>query len=78
MSVQKDFRTKDLYFAAYLKAIGIPFLKSAKVGRKTYFVFENPDNMRDLRNDYFRGAAEVPALAFSNEIKNLKTLCHMN
>jgi hypothetical protein len=77
MSVRKDFRTCDLYFAAFLKATGIPFLKSAKVGRKTYFVFENPENMRELRDGYFSGTANVSALRHANEIRNLKRLCHL-
>lgn len=77
MSVQKDFRTCDLYFAAFLKASGIAFLQSSKVGKKTYFVFESPDNMRELRDGYFGGVAKVSALTHANEIRNLKRLCYL-
>lgn len=75
--MQKDFRTCDLYFAAFLKAVGVEFIESAKVGRKTYFVFKNVEDMRDLRNGYFSGKAEVSALDHANEIRNLKRLIHM-
>jgi hypothetical protein len=77
MSVKKDFRTCDLYFAAFLKAAGIVFTGSSKVGRKTYFIFENDDEMRGMRDGYFAGTAQVSALRHANEIRNLKRLCHM-
>ena len=76
-AVKQDFRTSDLYFAAYLKAAGVPFQESKKIERKTYFVFDNPENMRDLRDGYFAGTAQVSALQHANEIKNLKRLCHL-
>jgi len=77
MSVKKDFRTCDLYFAAYLKAIDIPFSGSAKVGRKTYFIFDTAEGVREYRDGYFAGTAKVSALRHANEIKNLKRLCHL-
>jgi len=76
-SVEKDFRTSDLYFAAYLKSSGVEFKGSAKVGRKTYFIFAAIDNMREMRDSYFAGTAQVSALSHANEIRNLKRLCHM-
>jgi len=77
MSVQKDFRTNDLYFGAFLKARGIAFLGSQKVGKKTYFIFDNDDNMRSLRDGYFAGTETVSALHHANEIRALKRLCFM-
>lgn len=76
-SVLKDFRTSDLYFAAYLKAAGVSFIEALKHGSKTYFVFENRDDMRELKNGYFSGKAEVSALTLTNEIRNMKRLCHL-
>lgn len=77
MSVQKDYRTSDLYFAAFLKAKGVPFLGSSKVGRKTYFTFDNVDQMKALKDGYFAGTETVSALQHANEIRTLKRLCHM-
>lgn len=76
-TVKKDFRTCDLYFAAYLKAADVPFTGSSKVGRKTYFIFDNTVGMRNYRDAYFSGDAQVSALRHANEIKNLKRLCHI-
>lgn len=77
MEVKKDFRTCDLYFAAYLKAADVPFSGSSKVGRKTYFIFDTPEGVREHRDAYFSGEAQVSALRHANEIKNLKRLCHL-
>jgi hypothetical protein len=77
-SVFLDFRTSDLYFAAYLKAVGVPFHEAVRVKSKTYFVFENLENLRDLKNAYFSGEAKVSALTLTNEVRNLKRLCHMH
>jgi len=77
MDVYHDYRTSDLYFAAYLKAIDVPFLEAARSGSKTYFVFENVDELREHKNNYFSGRGEVSALTLTNEIRNLKRLCHL-
>lgn len=77
MDVFEDFRTSDLYFAAYLSAAGLPFIESAKSGTRTYFVFENRDDLRALKNAYFSGKGEVSALGLSNAIRTMKRLCHM-
>ena len=41
------------------------------------FGFVKPDNIRDLKNQYFTRKAKVPALTYGDEIKVLKTLTHM-
>lgn len=66
-----------MYFAAFLKARNIPFIGSSKVGKKTYFIFENVDEMRDLKDGYFGGRETVSALGHANEIRTLKRLCYM-
>lgn len=77
MSVKQDFRTCDLYFAAFLKAVDVPFTGSSSVGRKTYFIFDVPNGVREYRDAYFSGDAQVSALRHADEIKNLKRLCHL-
>jgi len=76
-SVFDDFRTSDLYFAAYLKATEVTFVEAARSGSKVYFVFEHPGDIRDRKNAYFSGRGEVSALALTNEVRNLKRLCHL-
>jgi hypothetical protein len=76
-NVQKDFRTSDLYFAAYLKALDIPLLSSAKVGKRTFFVFDKVEDIRDIKNEYFSGSGTVSALRHANEIRTLKRICHL-
>lgn len=75
MSVRQDYRTSDLYLAAYLKAIGLPFEGTIDVGGKTYFIFENNSNVRDLKNDYFSRRGKVSARNYAEELRALKKLC---
>ncbi len=71
------YRTSDIYFAAFLKTAGVVF-QGTEVdehdGRRTIFVFENTETMRDLRNKYFNRTAKVPALTFADEVKALKSM----
>jgi|SaaInlLV_10m_DNA_2_1039722.scaffolds.fasta_scaffold06872_6 hypothetical protein len=71
------YKTADLYYAAYLKTAAVEFMGTEKEGDRTVFVFVKPDNIRDLKNQYFTRKAKVPALTYGDEIKVLKTLTHM-
>lgn len=73
-----QFRTHDLYFAAYLKTAGVPFqgTESSDSGRVA-FIFERIPNIRDLKNQFFTRKAKVSAMTYADEIKALKTLTHM-
>lgn len=72
-----EYRTSDLYYAAYLKVAGVPFLESEREGRRVHFVFENSDNIRDLKMGYFNRTAKVCALTYADEVKAMKALTHM-
>ena len=76
---QRDgrYRTSDLYYAAYLKVAGVIFLDTEKEGHRIYFVFENSDNIRDLKKEYFNRTSRVPALSYADEIRTMKSLTHM-
>ena len=76
MSVRQDFRTNDLYFAAYLKATGLPFEGTVKRSGCTYFIFDNHEDMRQKRNDFFSRRGKVSALDYADELRALKKLCH--
>jgi len=71
------YRTSDLYFAAYLRVAGVPFLETQREGQRVFFVFEKMDGIRDLKAQYFNRTAKVPALTYADEVKNMKALTHM-
>lgn len=78
MGVRKDYRTKDLNFAAFLKASGVEMTDAQRRGGEVYFVFANDErwDMRDMRNGYFSGKAEVSALDLFDARRSLKSLIH--
>jgi hypothetical protein len=70
------YQTTDLYYAAYLKVAGVPFLGIERDGGRVTFLFgdQGPLVMRDLRNAYFTDAAKVAPLLFVQAIKAMKSL----
>jgi len=68
------YRTSDLYYAAYLKVAGVPYLDEAIEDRRVFFLFENSPNISDLKRGYYNRTAKVPAMNFTEEIKALKAL----
>ena len=74
----KDFRTADIYFAAYLKVAGVEFLGTEREGSRVHFVFATPEGMRDLKNQYFNRTAKVVALTYADEVKTMKSLTFMD
>lgn len=71
------YRTSDLYYAAYLKLAGVPLEGVEKSKGRVYFVFELSDAIKDLKLQYFNRTSKVAALGYAEEIKNMKTLTHM-
>lgn len=76
MSVRKDFRTKDLYLAAYLKATGLDFEDTVRMNNEVYFIFDFDENIEEKKKQYFSREGEVSALDYADELRALKTLCH--
>ena len=76
---QKDgkYRTSDLYYAAYLKVAGVPFVETVREGDRVQFVFQETEGMRDLRNQYYNRTAKVAALNYADEIRSMKALTFM-
>ena len=73
------YRTSDLYYAAYLKVAGVPFLGTERDegGRRVFFIFEDTEGLKDLKTQYFNRIAKVAALTFADEVKNMKALTYM-
>ena len=74
--MQKIYETSDYYFVAFLHSKGFEILDTNKVGSKISFEFENSDDFKEIRNNYFLGKAIVEPLSFQNAIHNLKTLTY--
>lgn len=76
MSVKKDFRTRDIYYASFLKAKGVSLLGAEPEGRTLYFIFERVEDLSSYKNAYYGGSGEVGALKYAEALKNLKSLLH--
>ena len=64
------YRTTDLYYAAYLKVAAVPFLEAVRESNgRVVFVFEDLDNIRDLKNQYYGRSAKVVAMSYADEVK---------
>lgn len=70
------YRTSDMYYAAYLKVAGVPFQGTTKEERRTFFLFEDSENLKDLKVAYFNSTSKVAALSYADAIKAMKSLTH--
>jgi hypothetical protein len=72
-----NYRTSDLYYAAYLKVSEVPFLGTDREGNRVFFLFENSETLDDLKAGYFNRSAKVSGMTFADEIKAMKALTHV-
>jgi len=74
-----EFRTSDLYFAAYLQVAGVIMSRTDRAGNgKVTFIFDTSiSNVDELKNAWFSQSGKVAALPYANAIKTLKSVCHM-
>lgn len=75
-----EFRTSDLYFAAYLQVAGVPMGRTERNGTgKVSFIFDTSvSNIEELKLAWFNQQGRVAGLPYANAIKNLKAVCHMS
>jgi len=73
---ERQYRTSDLYYAAFLKVAGVRFVEAQREGGRVYFIFVHQEGLRDLKNQYYSRTAKVPALTYADEIKTMKTLTY--
>jgi hypothetical protein len=81
MMGDNEWRTSDMYLAAFLLAVGAKMIRHIKSGSdrsksKIWFVFEKTDNLEKLQQEYHVGSARVVALDFVMRIKAIKSLIH--
>jgi len=76
---QGEYRTSDLYFAAYLQVAGVPMVNHKRNGNgKVSFIFDTSVcSVDELKRAWFNRSGKVEALPFSDAIKSLKSICHM-
>jgi len=77
MTQNKEYKTADLYYAAYLKTAAVLFLGTHREKGRVFFVFEHTDMIPKLKLEFFNRTAKVPALTFADEIRIMKSLTHM-
>jgi hypothetical protein len=71
------FRTSDLYYAAYLRVAGVPFLGTERDGKRVMFLFDVAETqILDLKQGYFTDKARVPALSYVQMIREMKSLLY--
>jgi hypothetical protein len=81
MQTQKsNYKTADLYYAAYLAVAGVSFIETTCVAEKgkkqVFFWFESTDMLKDLKRDYFNRKGKVSALQYADEVRSYKNLTH--
>ena len=72
-----NFKTSDLYLAAYFKVAGVDFVGTQREQGRVYFLFqEGAVPIRELKQQYYNRTSKVVALSFTDEIKVMKALTH--
>lgn len=73
-----EFRTPDLYFAAYLHTAGVEMVRTDRDGARMYFVFDSTiANIDELKLGWLNNTAKVAAQPYAYNIKNFKSMCHL-
>lgn len=74
-----EYRTSDLYFAAYLQTAGVPMIRHDRNGNgKVSFIFDTSiSNIDELKTAWISRNGKVAAMPYADSIKGLKALCHM-
>lgn len=70
----------DIYFAAFLRVLGVKLETHEKRGNRTLFIFEDSSRLEELRMAYYNKSEDVKVipLDFANSVKDLKSLCYMS
>ena len=75
-----EFRSSDLYFAAYLQTAGVELKRTDRQpdSGKVFFVFDGEvSNIEELKAAWFNNSGKVAANLYAYNLKTLKSLCHM-
>lgn len=73
-----EFRTPDLYFAAYLQTAGVEMVRTDREGKRTFFVFDTSvADIDGLKTAWFSNTGKVAAQPYAYNIKSFKSIVHM-
>ena len=73
-----EFRTPDLYYAAYLQTAGMELTRTDREGGRVYFVFDaSLGNIDELKKAWINNTGKVAAQPYAYAIRSLKSICHM-
>jgi hypothetical protein len=73
-----EFRTPDLYYAAYLQTAGVEMIRTDKEGARVYFIFDTSlGNMEELKQAWINNTGKVAAQPYAYAVRSLKSICHM-
>jgi len=73
---KSQFRTSDLYLAAYLKVAGVEFQGITREEKRAFFMFADQEGLDDLKLQFFNNISKVAARPYAEEIKAFKALVH--
>lgn len=74
-----EFRTPDLYFAAYLQTAGVEMKRTDRESGRIYFVFDTAiADVDGLKAAWFNNTGKVAAQPYAYALKSLKSICHMS
>jgi len=76
---KQEFKTSDLYFAAYLKTAGVIMKRTERSDSgKVHFVFDTSiASIEDLTQGWVNDTGRVPASSYAFNVKSLKSVCHI-
>jgi hypothetical protein len=70
------YRTADMYYAAFLLTVKVPFLGTSRQGNRVFFRFEEVEDLSEIEKGYITRETEVSAMLLIENIRNMKTLTH--
>ena len=83
MANDKLYRTSDIYFSAFLMALGVSLKAAEKKpgnngGQRVIFVLElnEESDLKRFKSAYFGNTGTVKARRFVDEIRALKQMCN--
>ena len=72
--MDNNFRTRDLYFGAFLYAKGAKFKGINREGRTCWFIFADEAGCKTLQSQFFSKTADVNAREYADALRTLKDL----
>jgi hypothetical protein len=69
-----EVATQDFYLTAFLRLNGVVLKDLREDGRRHLFVFDDNEQLQNLKRTYYFNQAQVDPLSFKRSIRELKSL----